>query len=178
VSGDHLGRHGVCDNSSVLGPSLGWSGASRSASRAQAVRWEGEDLARLKRELLTTVGRGDEAIQGARAEFCKHPSKCSYDELMKYVSQAEHATWHKKALEGARGTELRSLMQLLLDTKELGRLAALVGQSKDSALEDVSHYITEPAAQNLQKTHPSLAARLWRAQGMRIINECEKEQVL
>jgi len=33
----------------------------------------------------------------------------------------------------------------------------------------VSHYATEPAAKKLEKTHPGLAARLWRAQGMRIV---------
>jgi uncharacterized Zn finger protein len=128
------------------------------------------DLARLKRKLLTKLGRGDEAIQEAWAEFCEHPSKCSYDDLMKYVPKAEHATWHKKAIDGAMGTDLHSLMQLLLETKELERLADLVGQSKDSALEGVSHYTTEPAARKLEKTHPEIAARLWRAQGMRIVN--------
>jgi hypothetical protein len=130
----------------------------------------GEGLARLKRELLTKLGRGDEATQGAWAEFCKHPSKCSYDDLMKCVPRAEHATWHKKAIDRAMETDLGSLMRLLLETNELGRLAELVGQSKDSALEGVSHYTTEPAAKKLQKTRPSIAARLWRAQGMRIIN--------
>jgi uncharacterized Zn finger protein len=34
----------------------------------------------------------------------------------------------------------------------------------------VSHYATESAAKALEKTHPDLAARLWRAQGMRIVN--------
>jgi hypothetical protein len=89
---------------------------------------------------------------------------------MKCVPRAEHATWHKKAIDRAMETDLGSLMQLLLETNELGRLAELVGQSKDSALEGVSHYTTEPAAKKLQKTRPSIAARLWRAQGMRIIN--------
>ena len=130
----------------------------------------GEGLARLKCELLMKLGRGDEATQGAWAEFCKHPSKCSYDDLMKCVPRAEHATWHKKAIHRAMETDLGSLMQLLLETNELERLAELVGQSKDSALEGVSHYTTEPAAKKLQKTRPSIAARLWRAQGMRIIN--------
>jgi hypothetical protein len=130
----------------------------------------GEDLARLRRQLLTKLGRGDEATQGAWVEFCKHPSKCSYDDLMKCVPRAEHATWHKKAIEGAMGTDLGSLIQLLLETKELGRLAEIVGQSRDNALEGVSRHTTEPAATKLQKTRPSIAARLWRAQGMRIIN--------
>lgn len=52
----------------------------------------------------------------------------------------------------------------------MDRLANLIGQSEDSALEDVSHYTIEPVAKKLEKTHPEVAARLWRAQGMRIIN--------
>lgn len=58
---------------------------------------------------------------------------------------------------------------LFLETKELERLAQLVGRSQDDALEGVSHYVTEPAAKKLEKTHPDVAARLWRAQGMRIV---------
>jgi uncharacterized Zn finger protein len=34
----------------------------------------------------------------------------------------------------------------------------------------VSHLTTEPAARKLEKTHPGIAARLWRAQGMRILD--------
>jgi hypothetical protein len=34
----------------------------------------------------------------------------------------------------------------------------------------VSHHATERAAKKLEKTHPDLAARLWRAQGMRVVN--------
>jgi hypothetical protein len=34
----------------------------------------------------------------------------------------------------------------------------------------VSHYNTQPAAKKLEKPHPDLAARLWRAQGMRIVD--------
>jgi len=61
-------------------------------------------------------------------------------------------------------------MELLLSTKELERLADLVRQSKDSVIEGLSHYATEPVAQQLEEPHPDLAARLWRAQGMRIVN--------
>ena len=43
-------------------------------------------------------------------------------------------------------------------------------RSKNDALESVSHYATEPAAKKLEKTHPDVAARLWCAQGMRVVN--------
>jgi hypothetical protein len=89
---------------------------------------------------------------------------------MEYVPTTERATWHEKALEAAKGADLHSLVELFLEIKELGRLADLVRRTRDAALEDVSHYATEPAAKKLQNKHPDVAARLWRAQGMRILN--------
>ena len=130
----------------------------------------GHDLAHLKRDLLSKLGRGNEALDAAWTEFRAHPSKYSYDDLMKYVPNSARRSWHEKAIEAAKGTDLQSLIELLLQTKETERLAALVGQSKDAAIEDVSHYATEPAAKKLEKTHPAIAARLWCAQGMRVVN--------
>ena len=46
----------------------------------------------------------------------------------------------------------------------------LVRRTRDVDLEDLSHYTTEPAAKKLEKPHPDLASRLWRAQGLRIVN--------
>jgi hypothetical protein len=128
------------------------------------------DLARLKRDILTKLGRGNEALEAAWADYRKDPNKYGYEDLMKFVPRAERATWHHKAMEAAKGADLQSLIELLLETEELERLAEIARQSKDAALEDVSHYLTEPAARKLEKDHPDLAARLWRAQGMRIIN--------
>jgi len=130
----------------------------------------GHDLAHLKRDLLTKLGRGSEALDAAWGEFQAHPSKYSYADLMRYAPKAERGSWHKKAIEAAKGADLHSLIELLLETKEIERLAAVVGQSKDSTLEGVSHYASEPAARKLEKTHPELAARLWCAQGMRVVN--------
>jgi tetratricopeptide (TPR) repeat protein len=130
----------------------------------------GYDLSALKRALLAKLGRSSEALDVAWAEYREHPSKYSYDDLMKYVPKAEGAEWHEKAIETATGSDLHSLIELLLETKELKRLAELVRVSKDDALERVSHHATEPAAKTLEKTHPDVAARLWCAQGMRVVN--------
>lgn len=127
------------------------------------------DLAKLERELLTKLGRGDEALEAAWADYRQHPSKYTYDDLMKFVPKAERSKWHEQALEAAGGADLHSMLQLLLETKELERLADLVRHSTDSALECVSHHATEPAAKKLEKAHPDVSARLWRAQGMRIV---------
>ena len=130
----------------------------------------GHDLAQLKRDLLTKLGRGKEALDAAWADFREHPSKYTYDDLMKFVPKAERRRWHEKAIEAAKGADLHSLIELLLETKEMERLADLVRRTKDQALEGLSHYATEPAAKKLDKAHPDVAARLWRAQGMRIVN--------
>ncbi len=58
----------------------------------------------------------------------------------------------------------------MAETKEIERLAELVRVTADEALEEVSHYATEPAAKKLEKAYPELAARLWRAQGIRIVD--------
>lgn len=140
------------------------------ARKAPRDSMAGYQLTRLKRDLLQKLGRGNEALEAAWAEYRAAPSKHSYADLMKYVPTIERATWHKKAVEAAKGADLHSLIELFLEIKELERLADLVRRARDAALEDVSHYATEPAAKKLQKTHPDAAARLWRAQGMRILN--------
>jgi len=129
----------------------------------------GHDLAKLKRELLVKLDRGTEALDAAWAEYCEYPSIYTYDALMKLVPKAEKKAFHEKAIETAHTADLPSHIELLLETKELARLADLVRQTKDSALETLSHYTTEPVATKLEKPHPDLAARLWQAQGMRII---------
>lgn len=140
------------------------------AKKASSGSMAGYDLAALKRALLTSLGRGNEARDAAWAEYREHPSKYSYDDLMKYVPKTERGGWHEKAIAAAMGTDLHSLIELLLETKELERLAEIVRRSTDEALAGVTHFATEPAAKTLEKTHPDIAARLWCAQGMRIVN--------
>jgi hypothetical protein len=140
------------------------------AKKAPNSSMAGHDLAALKRDLLVKLRRGNEALDAAWAEYREHPGKYSYDDLMRYVPKAERAAWHEKAIEAAKGSDLHSLIELLVETKELERLAALVRRSKNEALENMSHYATEPAARKLEKPHPDAAARLWSAQGMRVVN--------
>lgn len=128
------------------------------------------DLAELKRNLLTKLDRGDEALDAAWDDYRKYPSTYAYDDLMKYVPKGQRKEWHEKAIEAAMSADLCSIMDLLLKTKELDRLAGLVRQTSDDDLEELSHYATEPAARKFEKPHPDLAARLWQAQGLRIVN--------
>ena len=128
------------------------------------------DLASLRRELLVKLGRREEALDDTWEAYRNHPGKYTYEDLMKYVPKAERSTWHEKAIDAAMGTDIPSLVELLLETKEIARLAEVIRRAEDGALEKMSHYYTEPAAKKLEKNHPDLAARLWRGQGMRIVN--------
>jgi hypothetical protein len=42
--------------------------------------------------------------------------------------------------------------------------------ARDAELEQLSHYSTEPSAKRLAKSHPDVAAKVYRALGMRILN--------
>ena len=130
----------------------------------------GDDLATLKRELLVRLGRPDVALAEAWAEFEETPSTSSYEELMRFVPEAERAEWHAKALDAAEHGSLGSLIDLLVETKETERLIGCLQEASDSVLEGLSHFVTEPAADLLAEAHPEVAAKLFRAMGMRILN--------
>ena len=137
--------------------------ASRSSSASH-------DLADLRRDLLRRLGRGEEALGSAWADYRRRPSAYSYRDLLKFVPRQDRGAWHEKAIEAASDADLGSLIGLLLETKEIGRLAGVVGRSPDDQLEQVSHYVLEPAAKKLETADAGAAARLWRAMGMRIVN--------
>ena len=128
------------------------------------------DLADLRRGLLRKLGREQEALDSAWADYRAHPSAHSYRDLMKFVPGADRAAWHERAIEQALGADLYSSIGLLLETKEIDRLAEVVTRSSDEQLEQVSRYVLEPAATKLEKVDPGAAARLWRAMGARIVD--------
>jgi tetratricopeptide (TPR) repeat protein len=129
----------------------------------------GHGLAKLKRELLIKLGRQGEALEEAWAEFQESPNRYSYEELMGFVPKAERAIWHTKAMDAAERGDLGPFIELLLETKETERLVRCVQDASDNALEGLSHYVTEPAAQSLAEAHPEVAAKVFRALGMRIL---------
>ena len=128
------------------------------------------DLAKLERELLRKLGRSDEALDAAWAGFSAHPHQYAYEELMRYVPKNERAAWHAKAMDAAAGADLHSLIGLWLQTKEIDRLVERLHAATDAEIEGLSHYATEPVAKKLARSHPAVAARVYRALGMRILN--------
>lgn len=128
------------------------------------------DLAGTRRALLAKLGRGTEALDLAWAEYQARPSTFTYQELLRYVPKAERRAWHEKAMDAAENGNLAALIELWLDVKEARRLTERLNRVGDGELEGLSHHVTEPAAKALLKTHPAIAARLFRALCMRILN--------
>jgi hypothetical protein len=128
------------------------------------------NLLRLKRELLVKLGRTNEAFDLMWNEFGKHPHKFSYADLMRMAPKADKAVWHAKAIKMAANANLDSFIEILLETSEIDLLIERLRHAQDAELEDLSHFVTEPMAKRLAGKHTDVAARLWRAQGMRILN--------
>ena len=111
---------------------LAWTERGRALDREKHFRsTAGYDLEKLHRELLTRLGRQHEALEAAWAEYRQHPSKFTYDDLMKFVPETERREWHNRALNAAEGADLHSQLELFIETGETERLAALVGSSTD-----------------------------------------------
>lgn len=128
------------------------------------------DLRTLKRTLLAKTGRSGDALEEAWAEFREDPGTFTYQELMRFVPKGERSVWHAKAMEAAETADLRSVIELWLKTKEFERLVIRIRKANDAELEGLSHYTTEPLARRLAKGHPDLAARVYRALGVRILS--------
>jgi hypothetical protein len=130
----------------------------------------GHELTELKPRLLKDLGREGEALDAAWAEYRRHPSAYAYDHLMTFAPEADLASWREKAIEAAMtGAYLPSAIELLVHTHRTGQLAELVRRNSDEALAALSHFWAEPAAENLADQHPGQAARLYRTQGLRIL---------
>lgn len=127
------------------------------------------DLGRMEIELLMKLGRRGDAVERVWADYREHPSLDGFRELMKLVPQAGRTEWREKALVAAEAGDLFATLELFVAEKERQLLADLVSRINDAALAGVSHYATEPAAKMLEKSHPAPAAKLWRAQAMRIV---------
>ncbi len=150
---------------------LSWVERGLEIARSDSRRSFGEhDLREMKRALLAKLGRPGDALQSAWSEFEAHPSTFTYKELMRYVPAKEKMAWHQKAMEASEKGDLSSQIELWLKKKENDRLVSRLRRATDEELEDLSHYRTEPLARKLERSHPDISARVYRALCMRIVN--------
>ena len=89
---------------------------------------------------------------------------------MRYVPAKEKMPWRQKAMEESEKGDLSSQIDLWLEQKERGRLVSRLRRATDEELENLSHYRTSPLAHKLERSHPDISARVYRALCMRIVN--------
>ena len=129
------------------------------------------DLERRERALLSQLGRTEEALTLAWKDFEASPHTGSYEELMRYVPEDERTRWHGRAMNRAGSAELWSTIELFVENRETTRLTDRFRSTPDEALMDVSRYALGDAAKHLTRPHPDVAARLFRAIALQIVNE-------
>ena len=150
---------------------LSWVERGLEIARSDSRRSFGEhDLCEMKRALQAKLGRPGDALQSAWSEFETHPATFAYKELMRYVPAKEKMAWHQKAMEASEKGDLSSQIELWLEKKENDRLVSRLRRAADEELENLSHYRTEPLAHKLERSHPEISARVYRALCMRIVN--------
>jgi uncharacterized Zn finger protein len=126
-------------------------------------------LTDITQELLNKLGRREDALESAWAEFTEYPSKIGYDRLRKYVPKEDFHHWHDKAIQEAKKTSLSGFIEICTATKEWEVLSGHILYVGHDQLEQISHYISEEAAKGLARKHGQAAAKIYAALGMRII---------
>ena len=149
---------------------LAW--VERGLAAEQDRNWSNEssyELRELRQKLLAKVGRREEALESAWADFAKHPSGDGYADFMKYVPKNVRETWHQRAMREAEAVDLRGFIEICVETKEWERLSTRVLDDEIEKLESLSHYVTEKAGKGLTRKYPAAAAKVYRALAMRIL---------
>lgn len=150
---------------------LSWVERGLEIAQSDSRRSYGEhDLQGMQRALLAKLGRPGDALQSAWSEFEAYPSTFTYKDLMRYVPAKEKNAWHQKAMETSEKADLSSQIELWLEKKESDLLVSRLRRATNEELEDLSHYRTEPLARKLERSHPDIAARVYRALCLRIVN--------
>ena len=152
------------------GNALAWIDRGLAACGVAGSSYEAHDLRKMKRELEARAGRSADALDSSWAEFTEHPSSFTYAELMRYAPRTEKTAWRAKAMAASENGNLSEQIPLWLEHKETDRLVARLIAAADDEIENLSHYTTAPAAGSLERSHPAVAAKVYRALAMRVVN--------
>jgi len=128
-------------------------------------------LTGIRQELLNKLGRREDALESAWAEFIEYPSDIGYDRLRKYIPKADFRHWHEKAIQEAKKSSLSAFIEICTATKEWEILSEHILDVEHDELEKISHYTTEKAAKGLARKHGQAAAKIYAALGMRIVRK-------
>jgi hypothetical protein len=136
----------------------------------RVVRGYSYKLDDMRRDILAKLGRSGEALDDAWEKFSDFPSEFSYAELLKYIPTNQHAEWYSRILVVIKTADLDSAITLLFKLKEIDILVGRLRETSNSSLETLGHYTNGQAAEKLSNNYPDVAAKIYRAMGMRIVN--------
>ena len=140
----------LCEAKKRPADALAW--VERGLAAEQDRIWGNEssyELRGLRQRLLAKVGHREEALESAWADFARHPSAYGYADFMKYVPRNARDAWHQRAMQQAETVDLRGFIEICVETKEWEQLATRVAAATHEQFENISHYVTEKAAQGL-----------------------------
>lgn len=149
---------------------LAWVERGLEITRSDRRSFGDHELREMKRALLAKLGQAGDALQSAWSEYEDNPSTFTYKELMRYVPAGAKKVWHEKAMAASEKGALANQIELWLEKKEIERLVSRLRGTADEKLEKISHFTGEPLARRLERSHPDIAARIYRALCMRIVN--------
>lgn len=128
------------------------------------------DFGQVERAVLLKMGRRDEVVSILWQKYESCPSHSRFQELLDAVPSETRSQWRERALEKATASDFTTAAAILAEENAWPAVAELVRIASDRTLEGTSHYLMEPVAKGLEEGHPDLAARLWRAQALRIVD--------
>lgn len=135
------------------------------------------NMERMSRRLLLKLGRWQEAIEKAWEKFIEYPSVFKYQDLGECWpldddkdKESVKVEWYQKALAIIdENASLDNKIEFYLQFNEIELLTKFVANASDEQLGQIGHNRGEKMAVLLKDQYPLLAARVYRAQGMRIV---------
>ena len=131
---------------------------------------EDSQLSSLKLRLLQTLNRNADAVAFAWQCFQQQVSVYRYEDLLKYAPEGERLHWRQQALDYAQQIDIKTIISFYVKAEAWGELAERLTSVSIQEFIAMSHFTTEPAAKGLSTHYPAVAAKLYQALAMRIVN--------
>jgi tetratricopeptide (TPR) repeat protein len=161
----------MLESAGKLDEALSWTekGLALEAQKPSLATF-GRGLSGLQRRLLGALRRTDDALASAWSAFECHPSQYTYDALMPLVPVGEHDKWRARAMAATEPFDLWLVGPLLVKCDDIERLARRVRALSSVELERLGSFSAGPIADVLSRHHADLAARIYSAVALRIVN--------
>lgn len=130
-----------------------------------------DKLDHLRLQLLQDLERCEEAVEEAWKSFRRSSNASQYKTLLDVVPVEERDSWRERALDTMlAGGMSWAYLRICSDEGDVDRLASFVAEHSREKLQQINHKVAEPVAKALEDEQPALAAKVYAAQGLRIVD--------